>query len=61
MNIFSASRPKLAQRGAIALEYILIAALVAIAGLATFTLWGQAVATAVGSVSVNSSGALEEP
>lgn len=49
------------QIGAIALEYILIAALVAISLIATFQLWGRAVATAVGETAVDSRGALEPP
>lgn len=48
------------QRGAIALEYILIAALVGISLIAAFRLWGRVTAKAVEGVAVNphSGGAL---
>lgn len=49
------------RRGSIALEYILIAALVAIALIATLQMWRRSVADAVGTVTVDSHGALEAP
>lgn len=48
-------------RGAVALEYILIIALVAIAGISAFRLWGDVTAQNVKDTIVDSSGALEAP
>ncbi|MFW5857565.1 MAG: Flp family type IVb pilin [Planctomycetota bacterium] len=50
------------QRGAVALEYILIAAIVAIGLIVSFRLWGKVTAAAVSRTAVDSSGALvKEP
>ena len=52
---------KRTRRGAIALEYLLIVALVSIALIAAFRSWGQATAKAVKNVAVSSQGALQPP
>ena len=52
---------KASQRGAVALEYILLMALVAMALIAVFKAWGKATSDAVANVAVNSSGALQDP
>lgn len=50
-----------AERGAIAIEYILITALVAIALISVMRHWGDATSKAVGEVSVDQRGALQPP
>lgn len=49
-------------RGAVALEYILIAAIVGIGLIATFRMWGKVTASAMKRTAADTSGALvEEP
>lgn len=54
-------RPSGSQRGAIAIEYLLIVALVAIALIGIMRHWGDVTSEAVGNVSVDQRGALQPP